>query len=308
MKKKIFLFLFSFLILISVFKVCAKDSNRVYFNISPENRQIVLPLQLNDSITIKMVFDSGTGEGVFNLDSTFCSTHPSIMLNIHPDTIVQGGSAWSSKAVPTSIFKVAPTVKIGNTDLIYNRMSIYNWKRYYITSDSEGLFNIPKNDTTHVWELNFKNNYLEIHPSIDFKMPENCYEVPMVNDKSSHSPFNIQFPIKIKCADGDTLTLNRTFMLDAGMPCDIALMCRAGELPFFSKKVDAIWTEDQGSYNRYYTVDAMLFDNFAVDSLRIYTFDHPNGISSNYLIGQNFLKRFNVFFDLKNWQIGLQPI
>lgn len=156
--------------------------------------------------------------------------------------------------------------------------------------------------------MNFEYNYLEIHQAVDFKMPGNCFVFPMIKDKSTPYPFNIQLPIKIKCVDGDTLILNRKFLIDTGMPEDIALMYRSEELPFFNKKSDAVWTENQSSYNRYYTVNATLFDNFAVDSLRIYTFDHPNSVSSNYLIGQNFLKRFNVFFDLKNSKIGLQPI
>ena len=295
--------------LTSIYNNCYADkSNRVYFKINPEDRKIVLPMQLNDSITANMAFDSGAVTGTLILDSTFCATHHGITLNLFPDTLLKGGSSWSSNAVPISVYKATPTVKIGNADLTYDYMMIEGWKRYYNTSDAEGMFNIPKNDTTHVWELNFENNYLEIHQAVAFKMPENCFVVPMVKDKSNPSSFQIQLPIKIRCADGDTITLNRTYLVDAGMPWDIALMCRAGELPFFSKKGNAVWTEDQGTYNRYYTVNAMLFDDFAVDSLRIYTFDHSNSIRNNYLIGQNFLKRFNVFFDLKNWQIGLQPI
>ncbi|MFK2277901.1 hypothetical protein ACIXO6_19585 [Bacteroides fragilis] len=45
-----------------------------------------------------------------------------------------------------------------------------------------------------------------------------------------------------------------------------------------------------------------------MDSLRVYTFDFINRAPSNYLIGQNFLKRFNVFFDMKHQRIGFQPI
>jgi S1-C subfamily serine protease len=43
-----------------------------------------------------------------------------------------------------------------------------------------------------------------------------------------------------------------------------------------------------------------------MDSLRIYTSDRATGYK--YMVGFNFLKRFNVFFDLKNQQIGLLPI
>lgn len=51
-----------------------------------------------------------------------------------------------------------------------------------------------------------------------------------------------------------------------------------------------------------------MFGNFAMDSLRIYTFDDPLMVGTQYLIGQNFLRRFNVFFDMRNGRLGLQPI
>lgn len=44
-----------------------------------------------------------------------------------------------------------------------------------------------------------------------------------------------------------------------------------------------------------------------MDSVRIYTNDQQN-CPGFYIIDNNFLKRFNVFFDMKNRQLGLQPI
>ncbi|EXZ22777.1 hypothetical protein M086_3476, partial [Bacteroides fragilis str. S13 L11] len=45
-----------------------------------------------------------------------------------------------------------------------------NWK-WYMNSSSEGMFNIPPNDTMHVWELNFEHNYMEIHLAQNYRMP-----------------------------------------------------------------------------------------------------------------------------------------
>ncbi len=118
----------------------------------------------------------------------------------------------------------------------------------------------------------------------------------------------IKFPVQVKCADGDTLDVEGTYFVDTGMPWDIALMPTAKELDFFNKKEDAIWTVYDSWYHRYYTVNATLFNNYSVDLLRIYTFDKPSRVPHDYLIGQNFLKRFNVFFDMKNMQVGFQPI
>lgn len=286
----------------------ADKSNRVYFNINPKDREIVLPVILNNNDTAKLAFDSGAGIGTFILDSTFCAKHPNVMSNLVPDTIVRGGSSWSSNSIPTSVYKSTPKVNIGNMDMNYNYMMTYNWKKYFGNYEVDGMFNIPKNDTTHVWEFNFEHNYMEIHSSTDFKMPEDCFVTPFITDNKSPYPFNIRLPFNIKCDNGDTLRINRTFMIDTGMPWDIALLSKAEELPFFNKRQDAVWTEQQGTYFRQYNVTSNIFEQFKIDSLRIYTFDFPMGINANYLIGQNFLKRFNVFFDLKNRQLGLQPI
>ena len=284
------------------------NPGRIPFTINPTDRKIVLPVQLNDSITANLAWDTGAALGTFKLDSTFCAIHSSITANILPDTILPTGSAWAAFRVSTSIYNASPIVKIGNTNMNYSWMMVYDWKRYMGSPETDGLFNIPRNDTTHVWELNFEHNYLEIHSTQDFIMPKDCFVAPLVKDKNNPYPFNIQLPIQIRCKDGDTLTLNRTFLIDTGMPQDIALMHRADELKFFNEQENAVWTMDAIGYFRSYTVNATLFNCMEIDSLRIYTFDHANHVRCNYLIGLNFLKRFNVFFDLKHQQIGLQPI
>lgn len=285
-----------------------KDINRVTFSINPNDLTLVLPFILNSNDTAKLAFDTGAGIGTLILDSSFCAKHPNVMSNIAPDTIVRGGSSWSSTSIPTSVYKVTPKINIGNVDMNYSYMMTYNWKEYYGNYGVDGMFNIPKTDSTHVWEFNFDQNYLEIHSATDFKMPEDCYVTSLITDNKSPYPFNIKLPLKIKCNNGDTLTLNRTFMIDTGMPWDVALLSKAKELPFFNLRQDAVWTAFLGSYYRCYNVNAIMNNGLKIDSLRIYTFNFPMGISADYLIGLNFLKRFNVFFDLKNRQIGLQPI
>jgi hypothetical protein len=301
MKNSFFIYLFLFLA--SIFSRCAENANRVYFSINPNDRKIILPVHLNDSITANLAFDTGWYDTAIFLDSAFVAAHPSLVPNTLPDTS-QAGSSWANYSVPNLVYNTSQTAKIGTTKLIYNGLQIFNWKKALQTNDSEGVFNIPKNDTTHVWEWNFENNYLEIHPTENFKMPENCFLFSL----EGNGPHYIQFPLQIKCSDGDTLTISRSYLVDMGMPWDIAIKYSAKELKFFNQRDDAVWTRYRDRYFRHYTVNATLFDNFTMDSLRIYTFDYPDGVPSKYLIGQNFLKRFNVFFDLKNHQIGLQPI
>lgn len=283
---------------------CSKDTNpnRVYFNIDPCDRKIIIPVQLNDSITANMVFDSAGQSWMFSLDSSFVAGHPVISSDIFPDTVLSG-SAWGYSRYPELRYKdISHKMKIGSTDITYNVMGIMNWKRAMRNDNMDGLFSIPENDTTHVWELNFEHNYLEIHSTEHFKMPENCLLYPSVYEVS----FVLQIPMCVKFTDGDTLTVNYQYTVDSGMAFDVVLV-RPDEPDFFNKREDAVWTDDYDWYSCYYTVNATLSDNFVADSLRIYTYD-KTPLKSEGLIGINFLKRFNVFFDMKNKQIGLQPI
>ena len=309
-----------FLLLASFHTICGScvqptsdgtDIGRIPFTINPLDRCIVIPIKLNDSITAHLTWDTGAVLGTFKLDSAFCSKHPSIIGNMLPDKILSTGSAWKTRRTPTLVYKNSSTIKIGNADLHYNQLRIFD-RRVYMNnrSKSNGLFNIPPNDTTHIWELNFEHNYLQIHSSDSFDMPKECFVVPLVKEEHNPYPFNIKLPLKLKLQNGDTLTLNHTFMLDTGMPQDLALLYRADELTFFNEQKDAVWLQDDNpvGYFRYYTVDGNLFGSVQMDSLRVYTYDSRNDVRCQYLVGLNFLKRFNVYFDIKNQQVGLQPI
>jgi len=295
-------------VFISLFCGCIKDTKRIYFSINPENRQIVIPVHLCDSITANMVFDSGPPLGTFYLDNTFYAMNLSCLISEHLIDSIKMGSAWLKKRSLGSIYKTPLKVQIGNFDFTYDFINSYNWKGYFNSDNSDGLFNISEKDTVNVWELNFEYNYLEIHSAYDFIIPKNCFIFQMQKTEEHQYPFNIILPMHIKCCDGDTLSMNRTFTVDTGMPWDIAIIKPAPELEFFNNRKDAVWTQTSGGYNRRFVVNATLFDNFVMDSLRIYTFKNSNSVKCKYIIGQNFLKRFNVFFDMKNKHIGLQPI
>ena len=277
---------------------------KVYFCISPKDRQIVLPVQLNDSITARLGFDTG---GQFVLDSMFCATHSSIKHRLFSDAQLRNGSGWANFLVTCSIYSNAPIVRVGKVSLKYDVTQIMNWK-WYMNSSSEGMFNIPPNDTMHVWELNFEHNYMEIHLAQNYRMPDNSLIFPLVRKKEYPNLLYVRLPIKMECASSDTLMINRMFMIDTGMAWDIVLMQEANEFSFFNKQEDVVWTKYLNRYHRYCPVDAILADTLRMDSLRVYTFDFINRAPSNYLIGQNFLKRFNVFFDMKHQRIGFQPI
>lgn len=240
---------------------------KVYFCINPKDRQIVLPVQLNDSITARLGFDTG---GQFVLDSMFCATHSSIKHRLFSDAQLRNGSGWANFLVTCSIYSNAPIVRVGKVSLKYDVTQIMNWK-WYMNSSSEGMFNIPPNDTMHVWELNFEHNYMEIHLAQNYRMPDNSLIFPLVRKKEYPNLLYVRLPIKMECASSDTLMINRMFMIDTGMAWDIVLMQEANEFSFFNKQEDVVWTKYLNRYHRYCPVDAILADTLRMDSLRVYT-------------------------------------
>lgn len=303
---------FLILVFLFVFSGCMQKnntSNRIYFTFYPEERKVIVPVQLNDSVNVQLIFDTGCGSAYehtsITLDSTILAAHPSLSSGSIP-IVTSTGSGWNKYSGQQSlIYNSNQKLKIGNTNFVYTSIEVTNWRRLMNNNLSDGIFNIPRNDTIHVWELNFENNYMEVHTANDFAMPKDCFMAPLVGAY----PFYMDIPLQVRFSDGDTLTINRRFFIDTGAAWDIVLLCNAPELEFLNKREDAVWIQFLNNYMRYYTVDATLFDGFKMDSVRVYTIDYKNSIMSiNYIIGLNFLKRFNLFFDMKNKQLGLQPI
>ncbi len=285
-----------------------KEAVRAYFTIDPKDRKVSVPIYLNDSIPANFTFDTGAH---LVLDSALVAKHPSIIENItvSPDTIPTG-SAWSKNRTPGLIFKnISQKLEIGNSSTQYTNMTVYNYKKNISNpSGDEGIFNIPPEDSVNVWELNFDYNYLEVHNAVGFKMPENTFIYPLKWLKNVPR-YYVELPLKIKYSDGDTISITKKlFLIDLGMAWDIALNIYNQEFGFFEKRTDAVWTKFLDGYNKHYKVKCTLSDNFSMDSLRIYTYNFPNYPYPTYILGLNFLKRFNVFFDMRNRRLGLQPV
>lgn len=285
-----------------------KEASRAYFTIDPKDRKISVPISLNDSILANLGFDTG---GHLVLDSELIANHPSILKNIpvSPDTIPTG-SGWAKNRIPGLFFKnISQKLTIGNFSTQYTYMTVFNFKNHFNNpSGDEGIFNIPPEDSVNVWELNFDYNYLEVHNADGFKMPENTVTYPLLGPKNVPR-YYVELPLKIQYSDGDTLSITKKlFCIDLGMPWDIALNTINPEIGFFEKREDAVWTKFLDGYSKHYKIKCTLSDNFSLDSLRIYTYNFPNYPYPAYLLGLNFLKRFNVFFDMKNRRLGLQPV
>jgi hypothetical protein len=290
-------------------KKAKPEPNRVYFEIDSLYKMIVMPVTINDTVTARMAFDTGCHWGCFDLDSTFCSSHPLHLWQQTPDYVWPFGvsSAWVHESNPGSMFHYEKdfTVKMGETNVEYKRLYVSDMEGHFGKVSHNGLFTIPQSDTTHVWELNFEHNYLELHDADTFTMPEDCLIAPIVAGKPQ---MNITIPMEITTSDGEILTVNRDFLVDSGMGWDIAFVPPAEEVSFFEGKEAVPFHYGGGGYVNRHIVDAEIFGNFHVDSLRIYVLKERFRLPTGYWVGLNFLKRFNVFIDVKNGRIGLQPL
>lgn len=78
-------------------------SNRIYFTFDQEDRKIVLPLHMEDSVKVRLIFDTGDGLGYnyefLTLDTGVLSCNPTLDINKELGTLPWGSSsAFSSSS------------------------------------------------------------------------------------------------------------------------------------------------------------------------------------------------------------------
>ena len=128
-------------VVVLLFISCSIQPNRTYFTINPEDRKIVLPVQINDSLAVRLAFDSGAKMGALVLDSAFCANYPAILNKDSLNKLTYSGSAWAEFLVLASHYKINTDIKISGRYILYDKFRVFDWKGHFLTSDSEGLFN-----------------------------------------------------------------------------------------------------------------------------------------------------------------------
>ena len=276
-------------------------SGKVYFHIPENYPHIVVPVFINDSVKANLTFDSAAA-GVLWLDSAFCVKNK---IKIDNKIAYPGGVAWSTSRTPFHFSTTPMDLTFGDLHVTYKQHEILDWKEYMGPYEPVGMFGIPIDDTTHVWEMNFEKEYLQIHPSASFTAPEGTTFFPM---EANRNRFLITMPITARFADGSVIKGSWKGIIDTGSHRDIVLVNNAPEIKLLKKRNDAIWTANPNGYLHYNEVSATVFDKYQLDSLRLYVTQNRVAGDFDYVIGTNFLKHFNVFLDLKNKRLGLQPL
>jgi hypothetical protein len=275
--------------------------NRLYFSIDSTTQRIIVPVHFNDSIVADLMFDTGSNDASLLLDSAFFFTHR-FLPNIQPDK-ASGNFPLIGISVQKLLYHTNIPVTIGKTVANYDSLSVQNLQNILGIVPANGLFNIPTSDSIHVWELNFENNYLEVHSAADFQMPAECILSPIV--EAYLAKYCIQIPLQIICGN-DTLQSNDVYIIDTGNPFfDIISAPPSTVIDFLNRFDNDIWFAFGTNGIQRDIVQAIAWNDVAIDTLKFYTFYQGYGFK---LVGCNFLKHFNVFFDMSKKQIGLQPI
>lgn len=306
------------ILLLAVSQSSCVNDNRinekyVTFEFGEEAPKLLIPVTLQDSIPAKFVFDTGIGGTPF-LDSALVSQYPSLVPEDIPSQESVSCSAWNPTYTTKSTSYYAPLkLKLGESSMDFGNWGVGSYRKLFNENDVDGMTGIPSADSTKVWGLNFEDNYITIQEADSFEMPKEYMQFPMkvVTYPAEGMTFHVNLPLKVQTSDGDTVTIHRDFFVDTGAWNDIILMSEASELAFFDSKKDAVWiaTPYNALYTRNHEVKVSLGE-YEDDSFRVTTYDHKHKttVSSSYLIGLNFLKHFNVYFDFQRKVMGLKPI
>lgn len=306
------------ILLLAVSQSSCVNDNRinekyVTFEFGEEAPKLLIPVTLQDSIPARFVFDTGIGGTPF-LDSALVSQYPSLVPEDIPSQESVSCSAWNPTYTTKSTSYYAPLkLKLGESSMDFGNWGVGSYRKLFNENEVDGMTGIPSADSTKVWGLNFEDNYITIQEADSFEMPKEYMQFPMkvVTYPAEGMTFHVNLPLKVQTSDGDTVTIHRDFFVDTGAWNDIILMSEASELAFFDNKKDAVWiaTPYNALYTRNHEVKVSLGE-YEDDSFCVTTYDHKHKttVSSSYLIGLNFLKHFNVYFDFQRKVMGLKPI
>ncbi len=280
---------------------------RIGFAFHKEAPKIIIPVVFQDSIKANLIFDTGCRNS--NLDSSFVSKHPSLVSGKELLGFGIRGSAWNpSSWFPAKVYK-GLEMNLGENTLKYDDCAVSDYRTVIGLKDVDGIAGIPPADSNKVWHLDFEHNFIAIHRADSFEMPDGCMTFPLKTNIAYGMLMSANLPLEIKMPGGDTLTLHRDFLIDSGAWSELTLTCEAPETARINRnKDDAVWLPTPDSkYTRNYAASASLL-GIELDSFRIQTYDFKTGVTYPYVLGSNFLKRFNVYLDLQRKVMGLAPL
>ena len=297
--RKLFLCFFVLAFLCS----CAQEvqKEKIPFVFTPERRLMSVPVTIQ-GVSGKMLLDTGCGNTL--LDTTYAA-------KIAPfDSISQQSSAYdkgffySFSEHPVNIYKGLLKMKIGNRRFDDKKFfSVGDYRTFLDIPEFDGMFGFADLDSLHIWELNFEENYISIIPADSFQLDGDFLTLPL---KWYEGKTVTTLPINICTKQGVEVKVEEDFIIDTGSHTDVLFMPETEEAKELNtQKYSAYWL-----WNRHFwDAEMTVCNRVKLDSVRVYVYDAKLSKDTyKMILGLNFLKRFNVYFDLKNNQLYLKPI
>lgn len=294
-KKNLFLSVLLFLLFINY----GCNDNKSFFYFPEDYPRIVSPVMINDSIKTNLIFDTG---GWLLLDSAFCSKN-----NIIPEESYNSifRTGWTAQTQNGMVVKAPIHFSLGKQDVKFDYFLCSDYVSYFGFEDPCNFYNIPQNDTLNVWEINFEKNFIQLHRQADFRS-KGIHFFPL---ERKNGNFYINVPIAIRFRDGTSIVRTLKCLIDTGTHRDIVLANDDDICKDFEGRKDALWYCLGNSYYKMFETEALVFNKFTLKDVRVYSFPSSvSGIESDCVLGINFLKNFNVYFDLKEKRLGLRPV
>jgi hypothetical protein len=279
--------------------------NRLYFRIDSVTQHIIVPVQVSDTVVARLVFDTDHWPEMI-LDSSFFFSHH-LMAGMPFTELMHSLPVMKQFNIKSFRYDTTQHFSVGQTAVDFHRIDVMPVK--ILDESIDGFFNIPEKDSAHVWELNFKESYLEVHTSDTFHMPEGCIILPILGQPDAYAPgYCIKMPLQLVFGK-DTLTSDYLYRIDTGMLYELLLSYPSEEITYLYNHPDNTWYAGNSNDNKRWLnmAKAKAWNHFEMDTLAVLSMMNDYIMSYKY-IGLPFLRRFNVFFDMKSRQVGLQPI
>ena len=297
MMRKLFLCCFAIAFLCS----CAQEiqKEKIPFTFTPERKLMSVPVTIK-GVQGNLLFD--TGANYLGLDTTYAAKiAPYDSIQEHKTSYTGSDFAPRSQWTVVNSYIGLLKLKIGNHCFEMERFRVGDFHELLQIPEFDGLMRIPDSDTLNVWELNFEENYISITAADSFRLDGEFLTLPL--KKGQYGWPYTTLPVTISTKQGVEVKSEEEYLIDIGLHSDILFLHDTKEAQILNTKNDsAYWLPER----HFWEGEINVCGRVKLDSARVYVYDDP--ISSKRILGLNFFKRFNVYFDMKNMQLYLKPI
>lgn len=268
------------------------------------NRHLYFKVMLRDSITARMIFDTGSSNLL--IDSTFYASTFGEGKNLRRAMLGGAGDGYELTAFDASSWGYS-VGKESHTE----PMAIVMNLRKILGDGADGLFGTPFMQDKRV-EFNYAGGYMRFLAAEE-KIGE---DFTAIQCKKLDNIERIIIPLSVTFSDGYTLGGN--FLMDTGMPDELSLnsatanrLKAEGHLANARRMKFEVGGIGGSRIDNYLNVKQITIGGKSINDIRITYSENEKGslADSRYdgLVGNALFARFDVIFDFVNWVIYLRP-